>query len=149
MTRAEREAFLAEARVGFVSFARGDGGALTVPLWYDYEPGGEVVIMMEQGSLKHRLLEKAPRFGICVQSEERPYRYASAEGPVVSTTPLEEERELRHIARRYFGEELGHAYADMSLAGLGESNSSAIAVRMRPERWASVDYRKRDLPSES
>ena len=42
MSRAEREAFLAATRVGIVSVAEPGRGPLTVPVWYRYEPGGDL-----------------------------------------------------------------------------------------------------------
>ena len=42
MTKAEREAFLAETRVAVISVAEPDRGPLTIPVWYSYEPGGVV-----------------------------------------------------------------------------------------------------------
>ena len=43
MSRADREEFLAEARVGVLAVAddRNAGAPLQVPLWYAFEPGSE------------------------------------------------------------------------------------------------------------
>jgi nitroimidazol reductase NimA-like FMN-containing flavoprotein (pyridoxamine 5'-phosphate oxidase superfamily) len=45
MTKEEREAFLADVHVGVISVAEDGHGPLTVPVWYSYEPGGEVRII--------------------------------------------------------------------------------------------------------
>ena len=42
MTQAECEAFLAELHVAIISVADEGRGPLTVPIWYNYEPGGEI-----------------------------------------------------------------------------------------------------------
>jgi nitroimidazol reductase NimA-like FMN-containing flavoprotein (pyridoxamine 5'-phosphate oxidase superfamily) len=43
LTEQERQAFLAEPRVGVLSVASGDDRPpLTVPLWYGYQPGGNL-----------------------------------------------------------------------------------------------------------
>ena len=42
MTRAEREAFLAEVHVAVVAIAEEGRAPLAVPVWYAYEPGGEI-----------------------------------------------------------------------------------------------------------
>jgi nitroimidazol reductase NimA-like FMN-containing flavoprotein (pyridoxamine 5'-phosphate oxidase superfamily) len=42
MTPKEREAFLAAVRVGVLAVAEEGRGPLTVPVWYSYEPGGEI-----------------------------------------------------------------------------------------------------------
>lgn len=42
LTREEREQFLSEPHVAAFSVAAGDQrGPLTVPIWYQYQPGGE------------------------------------------------------------------------------------------------------------
>ena len=45
MTETEREAFLAGLHVGVLGVERADGPPLVLPVWYSYEPGGEVVIL--------------------------------------------------------------------------------------------------------
>ena len=49
MTEQEREAFLADLHVGVISIPRPDGPPLTVPIWYDYEPGGDIWADAEPG----------------------------------------------------------------------------------------------------
>jgi len=62
MTAAEREGFLAGVQVGVVSVADDAGRApLTVPMWYDYGPGGEVVVITDRSSRKVRLIRLAGR----------------------------------------------------------------------------------------
>jgi len=55
MTRAEREAFLAETRVGILGVVELRRGPLTVPVWYHYEPGALVRVVTGETSLKGRL----------------------------------------------------------------------------------------------
>ena len=52
MSLAEREAFLADIHVGVVSIGREDKAPLTVPIWYEYEPGGKVWMITGTSSLK-------------------------------------------------------------------------------------------------
>ena len=59
MTPSEREAFLADVHVGVISIAEPDRGPLTAPIWYAYEPGGELWILTGRDSRKGRLLETA------------------------------------------------------------------------------------------
>ena len=42
MSEDERQAFLAGVHIGVISIEREDGPPLTVPIWYGYEPGGNV-----------------------------------------------------------------------------------------------------------
>jgi PPOX class probable F420-dependent enzyme len=137
MTREEREAFLAGVHVGVISLAEPGRGPLTVPIWYRYEPGGEVSVVTGRDSRKGRLLAAAPRISLCAQTEAPPYRYVSVEGPVVHVGPADRERDVRPLAHRYLGAEFGERYLE---ATAGEEES--IVVRMRPERWLTVDYAK-------
>ena len=137
MSRAEREAFLAETHIGIVSVAEPGRGPLTVPVWYRYEPGGEVHFVTGARSHKARLIERAGRIGFCVQSETAPYQYVSVEGPV-GIGAVDPERDRRQIAIRYLGEQMGEMY----LAAIADDPEPTILVTLTPERWYAVDYRK-------
>jgi hypothetical protein len=140
MTKAEREAFLAEVHVGIISIAEEGRGPVAVPIWYAYEPGGELQVVTGRSSRKGRLIEKAGRFSLCVQTETPPYKYVTVEGPVVGTGTADLEGDLRPIARRYLGRELGDRYITQAH---GEASSEeSVLIRMRPERWLTVDYGK-------
>jgi nitroimidazol reductase NimA-like FMN-containing flavoprotein (pyridoxamine 5'-phosphate oxidase superfamily) len=142
MTPKERETSLAEARVGIISIAEEGRGPLTVPIWYAYEPGGELHVITDRNSHKGRLLEQVGRFSLCVQTEERPYKYVSVEGPILAIEPADLERDRRPMARRYLGLELGDRYIAMT-SGARE-RAGSVLVRMRPERWLTMDYTKQD-----
>jgi PPOX class probable F420-dependent enzyme len=137
MSAHAREAFLAGVHVGVLSIARADGrGPWTVPIWYGYEPGGDVRVITGRDSPKTRLLRAAGRFSLCVQDEAPPYRYVTVEGPVVAIDGPVSEEERRSLARRYLGAEAGDAYV-ASTAGIGESE---VLIALRPERWLSADF---------
>ena len=136
MSVEEREAFLAALHVGIIGVERADGPPLTVPVWYSYEPGGEVVVLLDADSVKGRLIKRAGRFSLCAQDEKAPYKYVSVEGPA-TITPSDIERDRRPMARRYLGTELGDRYTDTAPQG-----AKPIRVAMTPERWFSVDYGK-------
>lgn len=135
MSRAEREAFLAATRVGVVSIAEAGRGPLTVPVWYRYTPGGTLRFVTGATSRKAKLIEAAGRIGFCVQSESPPYQYVSLEGPVTIGTP-DREADIRQVALRYLGEQMGEMY----LAASAADPEPTIVVELRPERWYSVDY---------
>ena len=138
MTTDERESFLAGLHVGVLSVESADGPPLTVPIWYAYTPGGDVEIITGGASLKGRFIDRAGRFSLCAQTEEPPYRYVSVSGPVVSTEATRREEHLRPMARRYLGEAMGDAYVGEA----PEVDEESLVIRMRPERWWSVDYGK-------
>ena len=140
MTKQEREAFLSETHIAVISVADESRGPLTVPVWYGYVVGGDVRFVTGGGSRKAKLIGRAGRIGLCVQTETPPYKYVSIEGPVVVGEPIDFERDLRQIAHRYLGREMGEAYLQMSA---GDSSQGAnVLVRLTPERWFSVDYGK-------
>jgi PPOX class probable F420-dependent enzyme len=135
MTQAEREQFLADLHVGVLSIERADGPPLTVPIWYIYEPGGELWFLTEPDSVKGRLLSKSMRFSLCAQSESLPYKYVSVEG-TATISAVDIELHSRPMAHRYLGVKEGDKYTDRG------SDSNSVRVSTVPERWFSVDYSK-------
>lgn len=137
MSKAEREAFLAETRVGVVSVAEEGRGPLTVPVWFSYEKGGPLRFVTGGGSKKAALLRAARRASLCVQTETPPYKYVSVEGAIRISAP-NFERDVRQTARRYLGEQLGDWYVESTAA----EREHAILVTLEPQRWFTVDYAK-------
>jgi PPOX class probable F420-dependent enzyme len=135
MTTDEREKFLSDVHVGVIAVERSDRAPLSVPIWYGYEPGGEVLLWTESESLKHRLIRDAGRFSITAQDEQPPYKYVMAEGDVTGIGPASD-AEVRQLAVRYLGEEAGNQFTDQNLS------PTSIVIRMRPQRWISLDYSK-------
>ncbi len=137
MSRAEREAFLAEVHVGVLAIAAGPGrGPLVTPVWYSYQPGGRVSVSTGGGSSKARAIAAAGRFSLCAQDEAPPYKYVTVEGPaVIEPTSLVERTA---IARRYLGHEGGDAFI---AANPGVDD---VMIQMTPEHWQSADFGKAD-----
>ena len=138
MTKQERETFLADLHVGIISIPEEGRGPLTVPIWYSYEPGGELRVVTAGTSRKVQLLQHAGRFSVCAQTETPPYKYVSVEGPVVAIEPADVERDRRPLAHRYLGAQRGDRYIEKTR---GEYVGNVL-VRMLPERWLTVDYAK-------
>ncbi|MGW3862483.1 pyridoxamine 5'-phosphate oxidase family protein [Streptomyces sp. NPDC005047] len=135
LTREEREKFLAEPHIAALAVDAEAGRApLTVPIWYQYEPGGDVWIMTGLDSRKNQRIRAAGRFSLMVDRLEPTIRYVSVEGPVVDTAPATEEN-LREISARYLPAEKVDGYVAFASANHGEQ----VIVRMRPERWVSSD----------
>ncbi|MFC5800772.1 pyridoxamine 5'-phosphate oxidase family protein [Streptomyces formicae] len=135
LTREEREQFLAQPHVAALSVAGEDGRApLTVPIWYQYEPGGEIWILTGVDSRKHRLISAAGRFTLMIDRLEPTIRYVTVEGPVTGTAPGTHEV-LREISARYLPAEKVDEYVEFAEKNHGEN----IVIRMRPEHWLSAD----------
>jgi PPOX class probable F420-dependent enzyme len=138
MTESERQEFLAGLHVGVLGIERADGPPLVLPVWYSYEPGGDVIVLTSASSLKGRLVAAAGRASLCAQQEDLPYKYVSVEGPVtIEQLDAEASRAaVVPMAVRYLGEELGRQYASTSVG------PDDVLLRLHPERWFSVDYAK-------
>ncbi|WP_367132129.1 MULTISPECIES: pyridoxamine 5'-phosphate oxidase family protein [Streptomyces] len=138
MPGVEREHFLAGLHVGVLGVTdTGDGRApLLVPVWYRYEPGGEVVVQTGRETVKARLLRAAGRFSLCVQDENPPYRYVSVEGPVTAVNDPVDPVEREAIAHRYLDPEEARAYLKSTTGQLADD----ITFRMRPQRWRTANF---------
>lgn len=139
MSEQERQDFLAGVHVGIVSIAEDGRGPVTVPVWYDYEPGGDVWFVTPADSRKASLLADGTRMSLCAQSEELPPKYVSVEGPV-AVDPATVPDHLRPMAQRYLGDELGAAYIEGTRT---DDSPPEVVVRITPERWFSADFAKR------
>lgn len=139
MTRDEREQFLADVHIGLLAVASDDGAPIVVPIWYRYEPGGDLLFNTDRGSVKHVALAAAGQASVCVQREEFPYAYVTIDGPVAIDDATDVER--TDIAIRYLGDELGRGYVSST------DGTPMVAVRITPERWRTTDYAKMETPS--
>ncbi|GAA3558176.1 pyridoxamine 5'-phosphate oxidase family protein [Amycolatopsis ultiminotia] len=135
MTVDERAAFLAEARVGVLAVGREGSAPLAVPIWYDYSPGGEVLLWTDRESVKYRAIQAAGQLSVSVQQESQPYRYVTVSGPVTATELPTEQQALR-IAARYLPAPGAAAFVADTLS------ETSVLVRVRPEKWLSADQGK-------
>jgi Pyridoxamine 5'-phosphate oxidase len=130
----DRQSFLAEPHVAALSVSAGpDRGPFSVPIWYQYQPGGEAWILTETRSRKARLIAAAGRFSLLVERVLPTVRYVSVEGPVTRTIPATEAL-LRDITERYLPPDKVQGYLEFA-ATLGEQ----VVICLRPERWLTGD----------
>lgn len=109
-------------------------GPLTVPIWYQYIPGGDAWVLTEAASRKARLIADAGRFTLMVERVLPTVRYVSVEGRVGRTVPETPEL-LREIAQRYLPQGDVQGYVDLATAEFGKQ----AAIYLRPERWLTAD----------
>ena len=134
-TESERQEFLAAKHIAVLSVAATDGRPpASVPIWYDYTPGGDIRINTGASSRKARLIERAGAVTLVVQREEPPYQYVVVEGTVVDTIRPAPADVQEAIAIRYLGEEGGRAFI-RSMEGVEE-----VLFTIRPDRWLSADF---------
>ncbi|OBH05410.1 pyridoxamine 5-phosphate oxidase [Mycobacterium sp. E2699] len=133
-SEAERQEFLAATHVAVLSVAADGRPPASVPIWYDYTPGGNIRIMTGTSSRKARLIQRAGAVTLVVQREEPPYQYVVVEGSVVDTTTPAPADLQEAIAIRYLGEEGGRAFV-RSMEGVEE-----VLFTIRPDKWLSADF---------
>jgi nitroimidazol reductase NimA-like FMN-containing flavoprotein (pyridoxamine 5'-phosphate oxidase superfamily) len=135
LTQSEREQFLAESRVAALSVYAGDTrGPLTVPIWYQYTPGGEPWILTGPASRKGRLIEATGYFSLMVERTEPTVRYVAVDGAVSRIEPGTDAL-LEEMVRRYLPPEKVDAYLEFAHREHGEH----IAIYMQPQHWVSAD----------
>ncbi|NKQ54727.1 pyridoxamine 5'-phosphate oxidase family protein [Amycolatopsis sp. K13G38] len=131
----QRRQFLAEPHVGALSVVeKPDRAPLTVPIWYQYTPGGELWVRTAPGSRKARAIDTAGRFSLMVERTVPSVRYVSVAGPVVRTTPDSEELAYE-MAARYLPADKVAGYLEFERTQLGEH----VVIYLRPEHWLSAD----------
>lgn len=135
LSKDEREQFLTEPHVAALSVSAGDErGPLTVPIWYQYSPGGEPWVHTGLGSRKHRLIEAAGRFTLMVDRLEPTVRYVAVDGTVSGIEPATDD-ELVEMVQRYLPLDEVEPYLEFARREHGDG----VTIRMRPEHWLSSD----------
>ncbi len=140
LTEREREAFLAEPRVAVLSLpSDNDRPPLAFPVWYGYEPGGNITYYThraEPKSRKLRLLREGTAVSLCAQREQVPYAYVTVEGTVVGENEAPTDEQMLAIVHRYLRAEDARAYLD----GERASGVALALFTIRPDRWAGLDF---------
>ncbi|WP_329065967.1 pyridoxamine 5'-phosphate oxidase family protein [Amycolatopsis sp. NBC_01480] len=135
LSEEEREAFLAEPHIGALSvLERPDRAPLAIPIWYQYNPGGDLWVRTPPASRKARAITTSGRFTLMVQRTTPTVRYVSVEGPLVRTSPDSPELAWE-MAARYLPPDKVAAFVDYERTHLGEH----IALHLHPEHWLSAD----------
>ncbi len=137
MTVTERESFLAEPRVAVLS--DGQRPPLTTPVFYNYEPGGNISFFtgtMGRTARKTRLIQRTGTLSLCVQHDEFPYKYVTVEGTVIQADQPPGAEQFLAIARRYMPEADAKGFVEAELANPGPG---LIVFTIRPDRWLTAD----------
>jgi len=132
MSKAAREAFLADVHVGVFCVSRPGAAPLATPVWYLYEPGGDVRVMVGATSQKAELVRAAGVASLCAQSEAMPYRFVTVEGAAALESGADEI--AFEMAARYLGETSAKAYVEQT------NGFESVVARITPERWRTQDY---------
>jgi hypothetical protein len=135
LSKDERERFLAEPHIAALSVYAGDKrGPSTVPIWYQYTPGGKPWVLTGAGSRKHRLIEAAGHFSLMAERTEPTLRYVAVDGGVSRIEPSTDEQ-LVEMAKRYLPPEKVEPYLEFAR----REHVEQIVVVLEPEHWLSAD----------
>lgn len=135
LSKQEREEFLAEPHIAALAVDGGtDRAPLTVPIWYQYAPGGQPWVLTGSGSRKHKLIEAAGRFTLMVERVEPTVRYVSVEGTVARVEPATDDQLVEVSARYLSGDKL-----DTYLGYARGSHGDQVVIYLEPEHWFSAD----------
>lgn len=135
LSKNEREQFLAEPHIAALSVSAGAGrGPLTVPIWYQYTPGGEPWVLTGAGSRKVKLIEAAGCFSLMVERTEPTLRYVAVDGPVSRIEPGTEALHAE-LAHRYLPPDRAARFLEFAEAQLGEQ----VVIYLRPQHWLAAD----------
>ncbi|WP_328605005.1 pyridoxamine 5'-phosphate oxidase family protein [Amycolatopsis sp. NBC_00345] len=135
LSDADRDEFLAGKHIAVLSVAADDGRPpASVPIWYDYTPGGDFRINTGAGRRKAKLIQQAGVVTLVVQREEPPYQYVIVEGTIIDAATPSPRAAREAIAIRYFGEEGGREFADRV------DGTTSVLFTIRPDRWITADY---------
>jgi hypothetical protein len=135
LSKDEREQFLAEPHVAALSVSAGDKrGPLTVPIWYQYQPGGDPWIHTGAGSRKHRLIETQGEFTLMVHRVEPTVRYVAVDGVVASIEPATDDQ-LVEMVKRYMPADKVEPYLEFAR----REHGAGVVITMKPTHWLSSD----------
>lgn len=135
LSKEDREQFLSQPHIAALSVDAGPGrGPLTVPIWYQYEPGGEPWVMTAAHSRKAQLIEAAGHFSLMVERTEPTLRYVCVEGAVSRIEPGTEEQHAE-LAYRYLPRDRADRFLQFAHAELG----TQVVIYLRPQHWLSSD----------
>ncbi|MCW2556705.1 MAG: pyridoxamine 5-phosphate oxidase-like protein [Mycobacterium sp.] len=135
LSQEEREQFLAEPHIGSLSVYAGDNrGPLTVPIWYQYTPGGEPWVLTGAGSRKARLIEATGFFTLMAERLEPSVRYVAVDGAVSRIEPGTD-AQLEEVTRRYLSGDAADNYLKFARENLGAN----VVIYMQPQHWLSAD----------
>jgi len=142
LARVDREQFLSESHVAVLTVDAGSGRPpASVPLWYSYEPGGDVVVNTSASSRKARLIRAAGTATLTVQRATPPYRYVVVECQVVDAIHPAPVPVRRAIARRYLSPE----GADIAVDRYDPDDQ--VLFVLRPQRWHTADFSGPSAPT--
>lgn len=134
LERDDAQALLAEPLVAVIAVEEAGRPPLAVPIWYAYEPGGDVWIITERESLKARALRAARSCTLVVDEVQPRTRYVSVACDLVDERAATPD-DGRAMAERYLPPEAVEGYLEFAGANIG----AEVVLTLRPTHWRSAD----------
>lgn len=103
-----------------------DGTPFVRPVWIDYEPDADrVIVNTRRGTEKERNARRDPRVGVAVDDTDHFYRFVSVQGEVDEITEDGADEHIDRLARRYM---------DVDGYPTDEEDRPRVQIRIRPTR---------------
>jgi PPOX class probable F420-dependent enzyme len=142
LTEAERDAFLAEKRVGRLATQRADGWPHVTPIWYAWE-GGRFLLTLGNSRRHLRNIAGDPHVTLCVDDDPRVTDPAQSPRSVVCfglATLVEDEQIVRDVTRKVLGRYMeGASGPEFEELAWFEGRT---LVEITPVRWLAWDQGK-------
>jgi hypothetical protein len=138
LSERDQQLFLAERHVAVLSVGRDTGRPpLSTPIWYSYEPGGDVTFFTGAGASKLKVIQRAGVVSLTVQREEPPYKFVTIAATIEKIDSPPTPDQIFAIAKRYLPED---AARWMAAADAAKRGYELAVLTFHPERWQSADY---------
>ena len=122
--------FLAEPRVGVFAVSAVNGPPAATPVWYGYEPGGEVWIVTSASTRKAKLLARTGTATLVVEESGQNATFVAVDLELVSSKDAGSADD-RELASRYLEGEALESFVDMA----GEQIPDEKRYTFRPTKW--------------
>lgn len=127
--KAARE-FLAETRVGIFAVAAENGPPAATPVWYLYEPGGNLRIVTSASTRKAKLLARTGTATLVVEESGQNATFVAIDMELVDTRDAEPADD-RELASRYLEGEAVERFVDMAVEHMPDEK----IYTFRPTKW--------------
>ena len=132
LSQTDMEDLLGRPIISVVSTIRPDGTPHMTPVWHLVDDG-EVVIAIEDSSVKARNVRANPRAALCVVMDETPQKWVLFSGDARLSTERVVEL-VRDVSVHYMGEEEGASYSEQAVRDI-----DFVLLRITPTRMSGSD----------
>ena len=125
LSQQEINEILCKPIISIICTLRSDGTPHMTPVWHLVD-GDQVIVGVEETSVKARNVRANPKVALCVATDETPQRWLQVNGTATLTNENVPEV-VRNLSRHYMGTEEGETYAEQVLKDL-----DFVLIRIAP-----------------